>query len=140
MKNFLKYKNVLSTLLFLAILFFPVVAIGAPSDSSVGGSYDSSAGGSRNAGSYSIQNPLGTSTFPELLTKLLDAAIAIGIPVAVLFIVWAGFRFILARGKPGELEKARTNFLWTIVGIGIFLGASIIAKILEGTVNALKIP
>lgn len=125
MNYFFKYKAFLPICAFLLSLSVPtiVTADGTGSVSSID----------------TLQNPLGNiSSFPQLLAKLLDAAITLGIPVAVLFIVWAGFRFILARGNPGELEKARENFLWTIVGIGIFLGASLIAKVLENTVSALN--
>lgn len=57
--------------------------------------------------------------------------------MAVLFIVYAGFKFVLARGKPEELKKARDNFLWTIIGIAIFLGAWLLASVIKNTVNQL---
>jgi mannose/fructose/N-acetylgalactosamine-specific phosphotransferase system component IIC len=68
---------------------------------------------------------------------LLTAAIQIGIPIAVLFIVYAGFKFVLARGSPEKLKEARQNFLWTIIGIAIFLGAWLLASVVANTVNAL---
>jgi len=63
----------------------------------------------------------------------------IGIPIAVLFIVWAGFKFVLAQGNPGELTEARSNFLHVIIGIGIFVGASLIASIIVNTLGALGV-
>ena len=74
-----------------------------------------------------------------LVKGLLDAVMIIGIPIAVLFIVWAGFKFVLAQGNPGELTEARSNFLHVIIGIGIFVGASLIASIIVNTLGALGV-
>ena len=75
--------------------------------------------------------------FCQLVKSLLDIIVAIGIPVAVLFLVWAGFRFILARGNPTELGIARKNFMFVILGIAIFLGAWTLARIISTTVESL---
>lgn len=85
-----------------------------------------------------LQNPLGVSSFCGLIKKLLQAALDIGIPVSVLFIVYAGFRFVLARGNPEALKEARQNFVWTLVGIAIFLGAWLLATVVANTINALQ--
>lgn len=85
--------------------------------------------------SVSVQNPLSVNSFCDLLQKILQAVVAIGIPVAVLFLVIVGFKFILARGKPGALEVARTNLLYTIIGIGIFIGAWAITEVIITTMS-----
>lgn len=85
----------------------------------------------------SVPNPLSANSFCGLIKNILQAAIAIGIPVAVLFIVYAGFKFVLARGNPEKLAEARMNFLWTVIGIAIFLGAWLLANVVANTVNAL---
>lgn len=89
------------------------------------------------SGGYQVKNPLAANSFCGLVKNLLQAAIAIGIPIAVLFIVYAGFKFVLARGNPEKLAEARTNFLWTIIGIAIFLGAWLLASVVANTVNQL---
>jgi hypothetical protein len=109
-----------------------------------GGSYQSNnAGGSsqsnNSGGAYTLQNPLAVSSICQLIGLLLKAAIAIGIPIAVLFIVWAGFKFVLARGSPGELTEARSNLIATLIGIAIFLGASLIANVIISTLHQLGV-
>lgn len=89
------------------------------------------------AGGCTVLNPLGSNSFCGLVKGLLTAAIQIGIPIAVLFIVYAGFKFVLARGSPEKLKEARQNFMWTIIGIAIFLGAWLLASVVANTVNAL---
>ncbi len=99
------------------------------------GGYNGSTGGSSNT----LQNPLGVCSISDLIALLLKAAIAIGIPIAVLFIVWAGFKFILARGSPGELTEARANLVATLIGIAIFIGASLIANVIISTLHQLGV-
>jgi hypothetical protein len=84
-----------------------------------------------------VSNPLGVSSFCGLIKALLTGAIQIGIPIAVLFIVYAGFKFVLARGNAEKLKEARQNFLWTIIGIAIFLAAWLLANVIANTVNSL---
>ena len=92
------------------------------------------------AGVQTLQNPLGGITSVcKLVVALVDAATVIGIPVAILFVVWAGFKFILARGNAGALGEARTNFLNVVIGIGIFVGASLIASVIINTLQQLGV-
>ncbi len=89
-------------------------------------------------GPCSVSNPLGSTTsLCGLLKKLFEAVVAIAIPIAVLFIIWSGFQFVLAQGRPKELAKARRNFYYTLIGIAVFLGAWLLASIIASTVNAL---
>jgi hypothetical protein len=86
---------------------------------------------------YTLVDPLGNKNFCDLAKSLLNVVMAIGLPVAVFFLVWSGFRFILARGKTGELETARKNFYYVIIGIAVFLGAWTLASILAATIQTL---
>lgn len=123
-------KKIIFSLLALIVLV-PSVAYAEL----VGGSGSALYGGS--GGKVELKNPIGADTFPELIKIILDAAFVIGLPVAVLFIVIAGFRFVWARGNSTKLQSAKTNLLYTIVGIGVFFGAWTLAKIIEITIKAL---
>jgi hypothetical protein len=109
--------------------------IGQPSANTVGQPTANTIGNSSNT----LQNPLGVCSISDLIALLLKAAIAIGIPIAVLFIVWAGFKFILARGSPGELSEARANLIAVVIGIAIFVGASLIANVIISTLHQLGV-
>jgi hypothetical protein len=128
----------------LALLVLPVVALAADPYSFQGGGNSAPTASGRNSlpsantGSGTVINPLGNiNSFCGLIKALLQAAVAIGIPIAVLFIVYAGLRFVLAQGKPEDLAKARQNMLWTVIGIGIFLGAWLLSMVIANTVNGL---
>lgn len=87
------------------------------------------------SGSASIQNPLQVKTVSEFIEKLLKAVIQIGVPIAVLFIILAGFKFITAQGSPDELAKARRNFFYVLIGIAIFIGAWALAQLIVATLR-----
>lgn len=89
---------------------------------------------------YSIENPLKVSNFCDLLKIILEAALLIGMPIAVLFLVWVGFKFIAAQGSDDKLRKAKNSLLHTVIGIAIFLGAWTIATVIAKTLEQLGAP
>lgn len=86
-----------------------------------------------------LENPLKVNNFCALVKTVLDAVIIIAMPIAVLFLVLVGFKFILAQGNPGELKKQRMNLLWTLVGIAIFLGSWALVKVIVATLSNLGV-
>jgi hypothetical protein len=115
--------------LFLAIQLAPADVFALPLTNS----------GPTPVGSVKLVNPLGVNSFCGLVIKLLQAVIVIGIPIAVLFIVWAGFKFVLAQGNGEALKSARQNFLHVVIGIGIFVGSTLIANVIVNTLVQLGV-
>lgn len=116
-----KLKTFLYTLkmFFLTALSFPALAVAA---------------------TYAVTNPLGNNaTFCSLIKQVINAAMIIGVPIAILLVVYAGFKFVMAQGNTENLAKARTNFFYTIIGILIFFGAGLIADVLIGTLQAVGV-
>jgi hypothetical protein len=85
-------------------------------------------------------NPLGdeTNTFAKLIGAVANVIMKAGIPIAAIFIIYAGLKFVTARGSEEEITKAKKTFTWAVVGTGILLGAVVIAKGIEATINSLK--
>ena len=80
----------------------------------------------------------GISNIVDFLKKLIDIAIMLGIPVAVLFIIYSGFLFVTAQGNPAKLAAARKALLAAIIGTAILLAAWVIATAIKGTIDALR--
>ncbi len=89
-------------------------------------------------GSDGFCNPLKFGTIQEFIEGFLQSIVYIGFPVAVLFVVYSGFLFVFAQGNSSELEKAKKNFLWTVIGVGLFLGAWALAMLIRGTIDQLR--
>jgi hypothetical protein len=141
-KFFIQYKEVVGTLIAFAILLSPtlVTAVGT-FDGSGSGQFNAAQNNSSGSSCppYTVCNPLKFKTICGLVKGLLQAVMIIGIPIAVLFIVWAGFKFVMAQGKSDALIRARANLLWVIIGVAIFLAASLIAQVIMNTIEQLGV-
>ncbi len=90
-------------------------------------------------GIVTIQNPLRTSgSLMELIVSILNNIVMpIAAVLVVLFIIYSGFMFLMAQGKPKEIEDAKKNLLWSLIGAGILLGAVAISRVVEITIRNL---
>lgn len=86
-----------------------------------------------------IQNPLkgGIDSIPALISAILEIVVAIGTPIAVLFIIYAGFKFVIARGNMTKVTEAKNMLLYAIIGIVILLGAELLSIVVRGTIEQL---
>lgn len=124
--NFIK-KNWHKIFLFIYLFIYPIISFAEvtiiPCDA---------------PGSGKICNPVpGITSIPNLIQTILEGALRIGIPIVALAIIYCGFLFVFARGKPEALTKAKDALLWTIVGAAILLGSWAIAKMISATVLSL---
>ncbi len=86
-----------------------------------------------------LNNPLNSqfSSVPNFIAGALKVLVIVALPVIALFIVVAGFMFVLARGNEHKLEEAKKNFVYVIIGALLILGAWLIATLISGTVSQL---
>ena len=89
-------------------------------------------------GSINLPNPVGFGSVPEFIEALLRIVTMIGVPIAVFFIIYAGFLFVTAQGNPTKLATARKALLAALVGTAILLGAWVIATAIKGTVDNIR--
>jgi heme/copper-type cytochrome/quinol oxidase subunit 2 len=87
---------------------------------------------------FNISNPLKANDLVAFIADVLDLVIQIGIPILVVMIIYVGFMFVAARGNPDKITKAKTAFMWTVVGAAIVLGAFVITTAIKNTVDRLK--
>ena len=94
---------------------------------------------SNNSGTdIKLINPLKAGTsLDSFLNDILAFVIRIGTIVVILMVVFVGYKFVVAQGKPGEIEEAKKMLLWTVVGALILLGSQAIAISLKATVTAI---
>jgi hypothetical protein len=101
-------------------------------NTSIGGSFanglDSSQG--------NFFNPLEKDTLPELLAGVLRILFALIGTVAVIIIIIAGFKMVLANGNETELTNAKKAITWAVVGLIVALMSfsivAIIQKLIQG--------
>jgi hypothetical protein len=122
----------LSSLLIYPALILPTFVYGVDETPGTGpGSPPGTGGGA----APFIKNPISSETIAQLLTKLLELFVQIGIAVVTMGIIYAGFIYVTARGDKGKIAKAHTAFYWTIIGSAVVLGAFAIVKVVSDTIT-----
>lgn len=84
-----------------------------------------------------LTNPITSVSFSMLIEKIAEIVTAIGIPLAVVAIIWSGFLFATARGDEQQVAKAKKTFFWAAIGTMLILGARIFATALRNVVEGL---
>ena len=97
-------------------------------------------GADTNNTTITLDNPLGDkiNDLPSFIYAVLEVVFQIGAILSVLAIIYVGFLFVSARGDPEKLVTARRAFLYTIIGIAVLLGATLIASVIDSTVTDLS--
>ena len=83
--------------------------------------------------SSKLQNPLKVDSIEEVILLAVNIAIYIGVAFAILAIIFVGFKFVAAQGKPEEISKAREWFLWIVIGLAVLISARVIVEIIKNT-------
>jgi hypothetical protein len=85
---------------------------------------------------YSLNNPIKVDSVQELLNLILRLVIIIATPIVVLFIIFAGFKYVTARGDARQVEEATTALTYSVIGGVLIIGAVAIAEIIKDLVNS----
>ena len=84
-----------------------------------------------------ICNPIDAQTIQEFIKTFLTGILRIGIPVVAVAVIYCGFLFVKAQGKPEDLKKAKDALLYTLIGAAVLLGSWVLAILISETVLAL---
>lgn len=85
-------------------------------------------------GQATVTNPIGVNSINDFIKTLLEGIIKIGMPVIAIAIIYSGFLFVTAQGKPQAIEEAKRAFLYTLIGAAILLGSWALAQLISDTV------
>ncbi len=89
-----------------------------------------------------VENPLCDSKgqnckkdVKDILSAILKTIVDIALPIVIVMVIYSGFLYVLARGRPEAIETAHKTLTWTLIGAAILLGAQLIATVLVDTVS-----
>lgn len=84
-----------------------------------------------------LNNPLNNiESIQALLVAILNIVEILMVPVIVFFIIWAGFKYVTARGNSSQVEEATRALTYAVIGGVLVLGAVAISHIIQTTVSA----
>lgn len=86
-----------------------------------------------------LNPPLGTGTngsdLKTIFLNIMDVAQTILIMISALYLIYAGFMFVIAKGDPNKIKKAKDALLWGLVGSALVLCAEVLAYGIGDTVK-----
>jgi len=92
-----------------------------------------------NTGPVGLKNPIKYNTINDFLLAILNVVVQIGAVVIVFFFVYAGFQFVTAQGNTEKIQKAKSMFVWIVVGAFVLLGVFVIRAAICGTLNQIGV-
>ncbi len=99
------------------------------------GSNPPNSGSNPNSGSAPLTNPLGASSFEDLLKNIVDWLITIATPIAVGMILIGAFQMIFAGGNPERFATGRKTILYTAIGYAIIVVGWGMVSIIRDVLN-----
>ncbi len=88
------------------------------------------------AGTGLFTPPLENGTdLQTIFYNVIDVVQTIMIMVTTLYLIYAGFMFVTAKGDPGKIKAARNALLWGLVGAALILCAEVLAHGIGDTVE-----
>jgi hypothetical protein len=85
-----------------------------------------------------LDNPLVVDDLAKFIQLVIGGLVKVGYLVGVCFIVYAGFLFVTSGENSSNLGKAKQTLFWTVIGLGILLGAQAIAVIIMETIKEIS--
>ncbi len=119
----------------IAVIYCGYVFVTFPLISDAAGGNTGGVNPGGNGSVTQLQNPLNVTSIQKLVARILQIVVAIGAPVVIFFLVYAGFLFVTARGNETTLARAKQAIFWTIIGGLILLGAQTLSQVICGTIN-----
>ena len=133
------FKKILIHLFIFVFIVLPVFVRAEQHGSAVPPQTGSAVPVTNSVSNIKIENPFrGGDDFISLLKAILNNIVMPIVAVAVVaYIIYAGFKYVTARGNPAEITKAHQQLLWALIGAGVLLGAAGISAVVQNTVRGL---
>lgn len=86
--------------------------------------------------SVQLVNPVKVDSIQDLLQTILEIVIILATPIVVLFIIYAGFKYVTAKGNAAQIQEATQALTYAVIGGVLIIGAVAIAEIIKNLVNS----
>ena len=130
MKKILPF--VLSLALLLALVAVPTLVAHAVDPTGTGGQGGTGTGGQ----TPGLQNPLkGVDSLADFFYQIANFVYSLSYAVIAIFLIWAGFKFVVAQGNEEKLKDAKKTLYYTLIGAAILIGANVLTEVVRTVIN-----
>jgi len=84
-----------------------------------------------------IDNPIKAKSIQGLFEVILDIILVFAVPIIVFFIMFAGFKYVMAQGNSEAISEANKMLLFALIGGVLILGANVLIDVIQGTVDSI---
>jgi type IV secretory pathway VirB2 component (pilin) len=81
-----------------------------------------------------LDNPTNYENLSEFVVNIVNVAIEFSVIIAVVALIIAGFKYILAMGDEAKIEDATKSLVFALVGLVIVFLAPLIVEYIVSTV------
>ena len=90
-----------------------------------------------NAGAaVTLQNPLKVDSLTDLLANILLVVAGLVATVSTIMITVSGIMYLTSAGSPEKINKAKTAFIYAVIGFVIAISASTIIVVIKSIIGA----
>jgi hypothetical protein len=73
---------------------------------------------------------------PQVLAAVVEIILRVGALVAVGFVIYGGFQYMLSQGEPDRTKNARNTIINAVIGLVIAIFATIIVNFVGGRLTS----
>ncbi|MBP9749083.1 hypothetical protein KBD18_02665 [Patescibacteria group bacterium] len=85
-----------------------------------------------NTGAIKIGNPLGTTSIPVIIGRIINIFLSISGSIALFMFVYGGFTWVTSGGGADRIKQGKETMVWATIGIAfIFLSYAVLSYILK---------
>ncbi|HNT29698.1 MAG TPA: pilin [bacterium] len=85
---------------------------------------------------FALSSPVGETSFMELLDTLISFMLSFIGVIAVIYLIWMGFKYVTAGGDSKKAGEAKEGITHAIIGIAIALLGYVLVKFIFTTLGA----
>ncbi|MBI4085415.1 MAG: hypothetical protein HY432_02850 [Candidatus Liptonbacteria bacterium] len=119
-------KKLISAVFFW--IFNVGVALAQPGGTGETGGTDYTGG---TGGGITLTNPLGTSTFQQLVQNILGALFTLSIPIVSIMVMVGGYQILTAAGNEERLKMGRRTITYAVIGFAVILLANGVVSLIR---------
>ncbi len=75
-------------------------------------------------------DPLGGASIPELIGRVIKAALGLSGSVALLMFIYGGFRWLTSGGNSKSIDAGKQTITWAILGLIIIFASYLIVDLI----------
>lgn len=89
------------------------------------------------AGTTCLTNPIGTTSVPEVVGRVINAGLGVIGSITLLVFIYGGLLWLTSGGEAEKVEKGKESMKWAAIGVIIVFSSYALVKFVIGGLSGL---